>query len=176
MKWYYALFLIFLVVMSVLFIYRAVMPQSYNSNGVYFDYSGTWVELTPNQSNDSNSTYKSNVVAVGDPNSADAGNIIVLVQKTNKSGTMEEIIEASKADLKKDWGAVMLSDNIITVDGRQAHDIVYVTDSETNKKERMVIFDKNNMVYCIILGGSASAFDGQKDNFDLIVNSFRVTE
>jgi hypothetical protein len=40
----------------------------------------------------------------------------------------------------------------------------------------MVIFDKNDIVYCIILGGSASAFDGQKNNFDMIVNSFRVTE
>jgi len=176
MKWYYVLFLVFFIVISALFIYKAITPQNYNSNGIYFEYPGTWAELTPNQSNTSNSSSNSNVVAVGDPNSADTGNIIVLVQKINKSGTLEEIIEASKADLKEDWGATMLSDNIITVDGIQAHDIVYVTDSESNKKERMVIFDKNDIVYCIILGGSASAFDGQKNNFDMIVNSFRVTE
>ncbi len=89
---------------------------------------------------------------------------------------MEEIVEASKADLQKDWGATMLSDNIITVDGIQAHDVIYTTNSSTNKKERMVIFDKNDIVYCIILGGSASAFDSQKSNFDMIVNSFQVTE
>nr|WP_319373486.1 hypothetical protein [uncultured Methanobacterium sp.] len=69
----------------------------------------------------------------------------------------------------------MLSDNLITVDGRQAHDVIYITNSSTNKKERMVILDKNDKVYCIILGGSVSAFDGQKNNFDMMVNSFRVT-
>jgi hypothetical protein len=175
MKWYYVLFVIFVVVISALSIYKAVTPQNYNSNGVSFDYPGTWTKLTPNQSDNANKSTKSNVVAVGDPNSAQTGNIIVLVQKTNKSGTLEEIVEASKADLKKDWGATMQSDNLITVDGIQAHDVIYTTNSSTNKKERMVIFDKNDIVYCIILGGSASAFDSQKNNFDMIVNSFKVT-
>lgn len=69
----------------------------------------------------------------------------------------------------------MISDNIITVDGRQAQDVIYLTDEKYNKKERMVFFDKNNMVYCIILGSTPSAFDGQKNNFNMIVNSFKVT-
>lgn len=176
MKWYYTLFFIFVIIISSLSIYTAITPHNYNSNGIYFNYPGTWSIITPNQSNDSGASTKSNVVAVGDPNSGDTGNILVLVQKTNKSGTLDEIVEASKADLQGDWNATMLSDNLITVDGRQAHDVVYVTDPKTNKKERMVIFDKNNKVYCIILGGTASAFDGQKNNFDMIVNSFRVTE
>jgi len=175
MKWYYTLFLVFFIIISALTIYKAVTPQNYNSNGIYFEYPGTWVELTPNESNNSSSS-NSNIVAVGDPNSAETGNIIVLVQKINKNDTLEEVVEASKAHLLEDWEGAMLSDDIITVDGRQAHDIVWVTDAKTNKKERMVIFDKNDVVYCIILGGYASAFDGQKNNFDMIVNSFRVTE
>lgn len=89
---------------------------------------------------------------------------------------MDEIVAASKAEIEKDWGAIMMSDDMIKVDGRDAHDIIYTTDSRSNKKERMVIFDKNNTIYCIIMGGSISAFDGQKDNFDMIVNSFKVTE
>lgn len=176
MKWYYILFFIFVIVISLLSIYTALTPHNYNSTGVYFNYPGTWTILTPGQSEDANESTKSNVVVVGDPNSAQTGNIMVLVQKTNKSGTLEEIVEASKDDLKKDWGATMLSDNLIIVDGKQAHDVIYITNSSTNKKERMVILDKNDKVYCIIFGGSVSAFDGQKNNFDMIVNSFRVTD
>lgn len=173
MKWYYVLFLISVLVISVLSVYKALTPQNYNSNGISFNYPGTWTKMTLNQSYNANESTKSNVVTVGDPNSDQ--NIIVIVQKTKEIGTLEEIVAASKADLQNDWGAVMLLDNIITVDGMDAHDITYKTNSSTNKKERMVIFDKNNMIYCIILGGSASAFDSQKNNFDMIVNSFKVT-
>lgn len=148
------------------------MPQNYNSNGISFDYPGTWVKLSPSNANAS--VVKSNVVAVGDPNSPETGNIIVIIQKTKKSGTMDEIVEASKADLNKDWGAVVQSEKTIKVDGRDAKDIIYTTNSSSNKKERMVIFDKNDFVYCIIMGGPVSAFDGQKNNFDMIVNSFKV--
>lgn len=175
MKWYYVLFLIFILCISLLSIYKAVIPQNYNSNGVSFDYPGTWTKLTLNQPN-TNKSNISNVVVIGDPNSAPNNNIMVIVQKTKKIGKLEEIVAASKADLQEDWGAVMLSDNIINVDGREAHDIIYKTNSSTNKKERMVIFDKNNMIYCIILGAHASAFDSQKNNFDMIVNSFKVTD
>lgn len=175
MKWYYILFAVFFMGISVLTIYTAITPHIYSSNGIQFNYPGTWTVITPNQqSNDDGASTKYNVVAVGDPNSADTGNILVLIQKKNKSGTLDEIAEASKADLKKDWNATMLSDTVITVDGAQAHDIIYITDPKVNKKERMVILDKNNMVYCIILGCTVSAFDGQKNNFDMIINSFQV--
>ena len=50
MKWYYVLFLIFVLFISLLSIYKALTPQNYNSNGVSFDYPGTWTELTLNQS------------------------------------------------------------------------------------------------------------------------------
>lgn len=176
MKWYYVVFFVFFIVISIATIYKAVTPQNYNENGISFDYPGTWIKLEPNQLNNTNDSTASDITAVGDPNSAHSGNIIVIVQRIEKVGTLDEIAEASKAEIEKDWGAVMLSDNIIKVDGRDAHDIVYTTDSRSNKKQRMVIFDKNDMVYCIILGGSISAFDGQKDNFDMIVNSFKVTE
>ena len=99
-------------------------------------------------------------MAVGDPNSAQ--NIVVIVQKTKKEGNLDEIVTASKADLQKDWNASMISDNMITVDGRKAHEVIYLTDSKTNKKEQMVIFDKNEMVYFIIFGCHTSAFDSQK--------------
>lgn len=176
MKWYYVVFFIFFIVISCATIYKAVMPHNYNENGVSFNYPGTWTKLNPNQLNNTNESTNSDLVAVGDPNSAHSGNIIVIVQRTEKVGNLDEIVEASKAELAKDWGAVVISDNIIKVDGRDAHDIIYMTDSRSNKKQRMVIFDKNEMIYCIILGGSISAFDGQKDNFDMIVNSFKVTE
>lgn len=176
MRWYYIIFFAFLIVISSFTVYKAVTPQNYNSSGVSFNYPGTWVKLSPNQLNNTNESTRSDIVAVGDPNSAQNGNIIVIVQRSDKVGTLDEIVAASKAELQKDWGAVMLSDNIIKVDGRDAHDIIYTTDSRSNKKERMVIFDKNDMVYCIIMGGSVSAFDGQKNNFDMIVNSFKVTE
>jgi len=173
MKWYY-IFLVVVIVLSTLTVYKALTPQNYDSNGISFNYPGSWVQLSLNNSDEVNGTAKYNVVAIGDPNSDQ--NILVIVQKTKKSGTLEDIVAASKADLKKDWNATMLSDDIINVDGRQAHDVVYVTDPKTNKKERMVIFDKNNMIYCIILGSSTFAFDGQKNNFDMIVKSFRVTD
>ena len=176
MKWYYVVLLIFFILLSCITIYNAVMPQNYNGNGVSFDYPGTWIKLNQDQLNNTNESMQSDIVAVSDPNSAHNENIIVIVQKTVKIGTLDEIVAASKDELGKDWGAVMHSDNIIKVDGRDAHDIIYTTDSRSNKKERMVIFDKNNMVYCIIMGGSISAFDSQKDNFDMIVNSFKVTE
>lgn len=81
MKWYYT---VFFIVISCATIYKAVTPQNYNSNGVSFDYPGTWVKLEPNQLNNTNESMKSDVVAVGDPNSAHNGDIMVIVQKNDK--------------------------------------------------------------------------------------------
>jgi len=171
MKWYYTLFFIFVVILFALTVYKNIVPQTYDSNGILFNYPGTWGELSKNPSSE-NHTSSKNIVAVGDPNSGQNGNIIVLVQRTNQSGTLDEIVAASKADLEKDWQAKILSDNIITVDGQRAHDFIYLTN--TSKEERTVIFTKNNIVYSIILGSDTSAFDSQKNKFDLIVNSFKV--
>lgn len=175
-RYYIVIFLIFFVILSVLSVYKAVTPQNYNSNGISFDYPGTWIKISPNQSYFSNQSANSDIVALGDPNGAQNTQTTVIFQKTQKAGTLEEIVNASKAELQKDWGAVMLSENMTTVDGRPAYEVIYTfNNSGDSKKERMIILDKNDMVYTIILGGSASVFDSQKNNFDMIIKSFKVT-
>lgn len=144
---YIIIFLVFFGILSVLSVYKAVTPQNYNSNGISFDYPGNWIKISPNQSYFTNQgTSSSDIVALGDPNSAQNTQTIVIFQKTGKSGTLEEIVNASKAELQKDWEAVMLSENRITVDGRPAYEVIYTfNNSGDSKKERMIILDKNDI-------------------------------
>ena len=178
MKWYTALFLIVLVVLSILSVYKGLTPQKYSDNGVSFNYPGTWNQLSAKDWNINSSSSNSSIIIVGDSNNAQNSSYVtmVMVQKTNQSGTLDEIVAASKADLQKDKKAVMISDKNITVNGVKAHDVFYnVTMGGVKTEARLVVLAKNNTVYSLTLSAPASEFANQKENFDMIVKSFKVT-
>lgn len=178
MKWYTVLFLIVLVVLSILSIYKALTPQTYNDNGISFNYPGTWNQLSAKDWDINSTSSNPTIAVVGDSNNAQNNSYVTMamVQKTNQSGTLDEIVAASKADLQKDKKAVMISDKNITVNGLKAHDVFYnVTMGGVNKKARLVVLVKNNTVYSLTLSAPASEFANQKENFDMIVKSFKVT-
>ncbi|KAF5075626.1 PsbP [anaerobic digester metagenome] len=175
MKWYTAMFLIVIVVLSVLSVYRGLTPQTYNENGVYFKYPGTWNQLS---AKDWDIKSNNTIAVVGDSNNAQNSSYItmVMVQKTNQSGTLDEIVAASKANLQKDKKAVMISDKNITVNGVKAHDVFYnVTMGGVKKEVRLVVLAQNNTVYSLTLSAPASDFANQKENFDMVVRSFKIT-
>lgn len=179
MKWYTVLFLIVLVVLSILSVYKALTPQNYSDNGVSFNYPGTWNQLSAKDWN-LNSTSSNPIIAiVGDSNNAQNSSYVtmVTVKKTNQSGTLDEIVAESKADLQRDNKAVMISDKNITVNGVKAHDVLYnVTMDGVKKEARLVVLAKNNTVYSLNLSAPDSEFANQKENFDMVVKSFKVTE
>jgi|GEM_PF-553109 len=178
MKWYTVLFLIVLVVLSILSVYKALTPQTYSDNGISFNYPGTWDQLSAKDWDINSTSSNPTIAVVGDSNNAQNNSYVTMamVQKTNQSGTLDEIVAASKADLQKDKKAVMISDKNITVNGLKAHDVFYnVTMGGVNKKARLVVLVKNNTVYSLTLSAPASEFANQKENFDMIVKSFKVT-
>ncbi|SCG86418.1 PsbP-related protein [Methanobacterium congolense] len=178
MKWYTVLFLIVLVVLSSLSVYKALTPQTYSDNGVSFNYPGTWNQLSAKDWNINSTSSSPTIAVVGDSNNAQNSSYVtmVTVQKTNQSGTLDEIVAASKADLQKDKKAVMISDKNITVNGVKAHDVLYnVTMGGVKKEVRLVVLAKNNTVYSLTLSAPDSEFANQKENFDMVVKSFNVT-
>ena len=152
-------------------------PQTYNENGVSFNYPDTWNKLPANELGTANGS-ESTIAVVGDSSNAQNSSYVttVMVQKSDKSGTLDQIAAASKTDLENDKKAVMTSDENITINGMKGQDITYnVTTDGVNKENRLIILQKDNTIYSITLSTPASNFNNQKENFNTIIQSFKVT-
>lgn len=151
--------------------------QTYNESGVSFDYPMGWTKLSASQMSTEVEGAAPMVAAVADEDSISNNTYqtLVAVQKTNSTGTLDEGVSASKSALESE-GAVVVSESNLTVDGSTAREFTYTMKiGSVDKKESIIIFEKNNYIYAITLSAKASDFDSQKENFDMIIKSFKVT-
>lgn len=144
--------------------------QTYNSNGIIFNYPNGWYK-TPGEGNvnvfDLNIPVK---VTVGDNANKETGMLVLLSNNT----TYQEILTSIKAGILKH--GVLISESNVTIDSAPAREFDYNTtlSDGTVKKERLILFEKNNSTYILIFTALPQDFNGQQTNFQMIQNSFKV--
>lgn len=148
--------------------------NTYNGEDFTVKYPKDWEQLTSKAQN--------SVVAFGDPNSADSkGNvqINVVIQKVVKPNgtTMQQYFNATYTQFaSQNLGYQPISEGNITVNGVKALENVYKVNSGVLKQQRAVWIEKGNLpvIYIILCSAPVSDYDAQQENFDLVVNSFKL--
>jgi hypothetical protein len=66
-----------------------------------------------------------------------------------------------------------VSESTTTVDGATAYQMDYTITTSIPKKERLILFEKGK-IYGLTYSTPQADFDSQLNNFNVIVNSFKV--
>ncbi len=148
--------------------------NSYSGNGVSFNYPSEWKELNVSPPN---------LVGVGDPNSVDNQtknvNTVVAIQKTAipAGQTLKQVYDTTYQEFAQtDSSFKTVSDTTMTVDGTTAYVNTHLINVDgVQKQEQAVWLLKNGYAYVILCGALPSQFSSQQANFNMIINSFKVT-
>lgn len=145
--------------------------KTYSQNNISFTYPGGW-EIA-------NTTSQNAVVAVADPTTVQSGSptTLVLIQKpaVSKGTDINSVYNSNYATFFNKTGFVRISEGNITVNNVTALENVYKTNGTgVSKQYRAVWLDENGSIYVILCIANQSDFENQQDNFNLIINSFKV--
>lgn len=156
---------------------EGVETKTYSDNGISFTYNGTW--------DIADSTTPNKVVAVGDPRTVDAQNnpsTFVLIQKPNETEDKDlwTVYSENYAQLFNNTTSgnitnQRISEANITINNEKALENIYKTNSNGVETQfRAVWISKNGMIYVILCGAAPNNFEKEQNNFNLIINSFKV--
>ncbi len=147
--------------------------QTYSGDEFTVKYPGTWQQIPSKAPN--------STVAFGDPGSADSdGNvqINVVIQKSlkNPGTTLQEYFNSTYTQFAaQNLGYKPISEGSVLINGINAlENIYYINSDGTDKQVRAVWIQNNRMIYVILCSAPVSDFSAQQENFDIIVNSFRL--
>ncbi|GAB6055274.1 hypothetical protein HYG87_05240 [Methanobacterium alkalithermotolerans] len=140
-------------------------------NGVSFDYPGTWVVAT-SKANDT-------IASVADPRSVNTATgfaeTVVTIQRINRTGTFNSMYDQNYATLFNNSSYQRVSESNITMGNVQARENVYtVDDNGILKQQRAIWIEDSNQIYVILCSALINQFERERQNFDLIVNSFKI--
>lgn len=144
--------------------------QTYSQNNISFNYPGGWATANP--------TAPNSIAAVADPNSVQSGSptTVVLIQKPNATAgsNLSDVYASNYATFFNNTEYQRVSEGNITVNGANALENVYTTNSTNPKQYRAVWLDENGTIYVILCIANQSDYKDQQANFNLIINSFKV--
>jgi len=167
-------FLVVAILALLVFASGCTSTNSYSSNGISFNYPTSWQQLSTNGT--------LNIAAVADPNSKDnstgsANTLAIIQSEPLPSGQdVKAVYDATYSQYAaSDPTYKSISDTTTTVDGVTAYVNTHTVDVDgVTKQEEAVWFSKNGNVYIILCGALPSDFAAQQDNFNMIINSFKV--
>ncbi|MCK9151472.1 PsbP-related protein [Methanobacterium alcaliphilum] len=141
-------------------------------NNVSFSYPGTWVVA--------NSRANDTIVAVADPGSVNAqtgfAETVVSIQKREVNGTFDKMFQQNYASLFDNSSYQRVSESNLTVGSFEAMDNVYTMyDNGVQKTQRAIWIESGDYVYVILCSALSNQFEDEKQNFDLIIDSFKIT-
>jgi hypothetical protein len=143
--------------------------KTFNQNGISFQYPSTWQEVPAENLTTEVSAAANRIAVVYDPSNED---VLVFVQSIN-SPSAKTSYDATITGLYAAGGQVV-SETTTSVAGTTGYQVDYTINvSNLVKKERLIIFEKGT-VYAITYSAPQSQFDSQLNNFNIIVNSFKV--
>ncbi len=144
--------------------------QTYSQNNISFTYPGGWSTASP--------TAPNSIAAVADPNSVQSGSptTVVLIQKPNATAgsNLSEVYASNYATFFNNTGYQRVSEGNITVNGTDALENVYTSNSTNPKQYRAVWLDENGVIYVILCIANVNDFKNQQTNFNMIINSFKA--
>ncbi|MGB9979776.1 PsbP-related protein [Methanobacterium sp.] len=148
--------------------------NTYNFNGISFNYSGNWQEISNIKTQDA-------LVGVGDPDSVDEPtnrvNTLVIVQKVPvpSNSTLKQFYEDTYAKYAQDSTFQTVSNKTIKVNDLNGYENVHkIIVDGVLKEERVIWLEKDGNVYVILCGALIGDFDSQQSNFDRVINSFKI--
>ncbi len=146
--------------------------KTLSQNNVSFNYPGTWT-VAESKANDT-------IASVADPKSVNAqtgfAQTVVTVQMKNLTGTFDSMYADNYNSLFNNSSYQRVSESNVTINGNQVLENVYTVESEdgVTKKQRAVWIQDGKKVYVILCSALSTQFDNEKQNFDLIINSFKI--
>lgn len=148
--------------------------NTYNFNGISFNYSSSWQEISNIKTQDA-------LVGVGDPDSVDEPtnrvNTLVIVQKVPvpSNSTFKQFYDDTYAKYAQDSTFQTVSNKTIKVNGLTGYENVHkIIVNGVLKEERVIWLEKNGNVYTILCGALIGDFDSQQANFNTVINSFHI--
>lgn len=149
--------------------------NTYSGEDFAVSYPKDWEQLASKAPN--------SIVAFGDPNSADSnGNVQVnvVIQKVVKPNgtTLQQYYNSTYAQFaSQNLSYQPISEGNITVNGIKAIENIYKINSGVPKQQRAIWMEKNNLpiIYIILCSAPVSDYQAQQENFDMIVNSFKLS-
>lgn len=145
--------------------------KTLSQNNVSFTYPGTWV-IANSEANDT-------IAAVADPKSVNAqtglAQTVVTVQRKNLTGTMDSMYADNYESLFSNSSYQRVSEGNLTINNNSVMENVYTADSNgVTLKQRALWIENNDYVYVILCSALQTQFDKEAQNFDLIINSFKI--
>ena len=144
--------------------------QAYSQNNVSFNYPGGWANATP--------TAPNAIAAVADPNSVQSGipSTVVIIQKPNATAgsNISQVYASNYATFFNNTGYQQVSEGNITVNGTDALENIYTSNSTPPKQYRAIWLNENGTIYVILCVSNENDFKNEQDNFNLIINSFKA--
>lgn len=153
--------------------------NTYSNNNISFNYPSTWYEGA------SSTLLKGQIVAIIDPNSTNtdkatsdntATTYVIVTAKSMPSGSSLKNYYNQLVSQGQDYlNYKLVSNKEFTLDGKPAYEIIFTSDLENKQKSttREIIIERNGTIYtieCI----SADDISKNAQNFDMIINSFKV--
>lgn len=94
----------------------------------------------------------------------------------NSSPSEQEIVDIMQNSTDHSWNEI--SNSTVTVEGKKAYETTYMVNSLVppviDQKLEQIIFVKNGKTYLLIFQAQNWDFDKEKQNFNIILNSFKV--
>ena len=168
--------------------------KHYNDSEISFDFPQNWVisnyenpvetffssepgNLTITRQDSVPQNYPSNVTQTNSaPDPSNPTMTTVTITKTDSLPSGITLEDAYKTNgfynlVEQTPGYAFVSQNQVTVDGAAGYEFIYGDDMD---KYYEVWFEKNGKFYGITCETLKESFDSDKNNFDMIVNSFHV--
>lgn len=167
--------LVIAILALVVFASGCTTTNTYSEDGVSFNYPDGWQQLTDIKNTNA-------VAGFGDGDTLDSStgnvNTVVIIQKTAmpKGFTLKQAFDATINQIaSQDSSFKKISAKKVTVNGTTAYEAVYkIKVSGVQKQERSVWFEKEGYIYAVTASSLPSDFNSEQENFDVIINSFKV--
>lgn len=171
---------VFSQIMDTLIIKKGNVPlfNTYFGNGISFNYPCTWA-LSNDTSDTSENIFSDNDVdnsiTVFENPSEDSPQFEVQIIPNNGLSDQDAINQAQNG---QDIEWVKISNSTTKIDGNTAYKSTF-TDNDTNiftqlMKIQQIFLIKNGNTYYLTFQAPNKDFDKEKQNFDLILNSFKI--
>ncbi|MGL6299165.1 MAG: PsbP-related protein [Methanobacteriaceae archaeon] len=152
---------------------------SSNDNGNTVEQGGVSLNIPVNWSKAS-SQNSDTILAVASNKSAGANSISdvsVIVQKKEANGSLKDTYNSTYKTFLKNSSYKMVSEGNASLGEYPAMEAIYtVNTSSGTKQHRAIWIDVNNEIYVILCTAPQSKFQAESNNFDFIVNSFKLTK
>lgn len=145
----------------------SIPTKLFSTGGVSFNYPESWKQYSADELT---FDVEGQAQSLGGVGTSD-GSILAVVQKIPTQGYSFDTFKASMESAIQSAGTISSSQSI-TVNGQNGHEIIYTLNS--GKKERMDLYTDGTNFYSLTMSTSESNFDSQKENFDVISNSFKI--